>query len=78
MASAAGALAAEEAAVGAFGAADVDLDVAALVEESVQQEAVETETDLAVASFVAAAAASWRQREGVDLRREEGSPRQRP
>jgi hypothetical protein len=72
-------LAAEEAAVGAFGAADVDLDLAALVEESVQQEAVETETDLAVASFVvAAAAASWRQREGIDLRREEGSPRQRP
>jgi hypothetical protein len=69
-------LAAEEAAVGAFGAADVELDLAALVEESVQQEAVETETDLAVASFVAAA--SWRQREGIDLRREEGSPRQRP
>jgi hypothetical protein len=51
-------LAAEEAAVGALGAADVDLDLAALVEESVPREAVETETDLAVASFVAVAAAA--------------------
>jgi hypothetical protein len=40
------------------GAADVDLDLAALVEESVPREAVETETDLAVASFIAAAAAA--------------------